>query len=223
MKILDIPQSGKRGLNVSQAGQFGQISRALAIPANPRSPSQMTTRGILTKVSARWRAVQEVQRAAWMASAKEAKSNSRLGQSGALTGFLLFTKINCTLAKFGQAQVDAPPDHPQFPDLAAQNFVITNTAGVIALKLTCPTDPGENTIARGAPPVSQGRQTCSDFGVLGTCPPAVAGSADITGLYTARYGVPPVAKKVYLQVKQYVDGWESLPVSFWAIVPAATL
>ena len=219
MKILDIPQSGKRGLNVSQAGQFGQISRALAIPTNPRSPSQMTTRGILTKVSARWRALQEVQRAAWMASAKEAKSNSRLGQSGALTDFLLFTKINCTLAKFGQAQVDAPPDHPQFPDLAAQNFVITNTAGVIALKLTCPTDPGENTIVRGATPVSQGRQTCSDFRVLGTCPAAVAGFADITALYTARYGVPPVGKKVYVQVNQFVDGWESQPTSFWAIVP----
>jgi hypothetical protein len=40
MKILDIPQSGKRGLNVSQAGQFGQISRTLAIPANPRSLAQ---------------------------------------------------------------------------------------------------------------------------------------------------------------------------------------
>jgi len=42
----------------------------------------------------------------------------------------------------------APPDHPQFPDLAAQNLVITNTAGVIALRLTCATDPGENTIVR---------------------------------------------------------------------------
>jgi len=45
-------------------------------------------------------------------------------------------------------------------------------------------------------------------------------SSDITGLYTARYGVPPVAKKVYIQVNQFVDGWESRPVSFWAIVPA---
>src|ERR1035437_6497494 len=118
MKILDIPQSGKRGLYVSQGGQFGQISRALAIPSNPRTPAQMTTRDILTKVSARWRALQEVQRTAWVAAAKEAKSNSRLGQSGTLSGFLLFTKINCTLAQFGEAQVDAPTEHPQFPDLA---------------------------------------------------------------------------------------------------------
>jgi hypothetical protein len=222
MKILDIPQSGKRGLNVSQAGQFGQISRALAIPSNPRSPSQMTTRGILSKVSARWRALQEIQRTAWMAAAKEAKSSSRLGQSGALSGFLLFTKINCTLAKFGQEQVDAPPAHPEFPDLAPLGLVITNTNGVIALKLTCLGNPGENTIVRGAAPRSQGLQTCSDFRVLGTCPAPVAGAADITALYTARYGVPPVGKKVYIQADQFVDGWEDLPVSFWAIVPATT-
>ena len=46
------------------------------------------------------------------------------------------------------------------------------------------------------------------------------GAADITGLYTARYGVPPVGKKVYVRVNQFVDGWESLPTDFWAIVPA---
>jgi len=219
MKILDIPQSGKRGLNVSQAGQFGQISRALAIPANPRTASQMSVRTILSRVAAGWRALTEAQRVAWVAAAKEAKSNSRLGQNGMLSGFLLFTKINCTLTRFGQAQVVAPPERPQFADLAAQGLVITNTAGVIALKLTCPTDPGDNTIVRAAPPLSQGRETCRDFRVLGICPAPVAGAADITDLYTARYGVPPVGKKVYIQVNQFVDGWESQPVSFWGIVP----
>ena len=222
MKILDIPQSGKRGLNVSQAGQFGQISRALAIPSNPRTPAQMGVRTILGRVAARWRVLEEAQRAAWMAAAKEAKSTTRLGQNGTLSGFQLFAKINCTLAQFGQDQVDAPPAQPQFPDLAPQNLVITNTAGVVALKLTCPGNPGENTIVRASAPISQGRETCKDFRVLGMCPAAVAGSADITGLYTARYGVPPVGKKVYVQVNQFVDGWEDLPVSFWAIVPATT-
>ena len=222
MKILDIPQSGKRGLNVSQAGQFGQISRALAIPSNPRTPSQMSVRGILTKVSARWRALQETQRAAWMAAATQVKSDTRLGQNGNLSGFLLFTKINCTLAQFGQDQVDAPPAPPVFPDLAPQGLVITNTAGAIALKLTCPTNPGDNTIVRGSAPVSQGRETCADFRVLGTCPVPADGSADITSLYTAKYGVPPVGKKVCVRVNQYVDGWESFPATFCAIVPTAS-
>jgi hypothetical protein len=221
MKILDIPQSGKRGLNVSQNGAFGQISRALAIPSNPRSPRQMAVRASLSKVAAAWRVLTEVQRVAWMAAAKEAKSNTRLGQNGPLSGFLLFSKINCTLAQFGQERVTAPPAQPQFPDLAPQNLVITNTAGAIALKLTCPTSPGENTIVRASAPLSAGRETCSDFRVLGTCPAPAQGSANITSLYTARYGEPPVGKKVYIQVNQFVSGWESLPVTFWGIVPAS--
>ena len=221
MKILDIPQSGKRGLNVSQAGQFGQISRALAIPANPRTAAQMSVRANLSRVAARWRALTETERAAWVAAAKEAKSNSRLGQSGALSGFLLFTKINCTLTQFGQAQLDAPPAQPLFPDLAPTNLVITNTGGTIALKLTCAVDPGENTIVRASVPVSQGRQTWDDFRVLGICPAPVLGASDITALSTARHGEPPVGKKVYVRINQFVDGWESLPTSFWAIVPAS--
>ena len=68
MKILDIPQSGKRGLYVSQGGRFGQISRVLVIPSNPRTAPQMSVRAILTRVSARWRALDESQRAAWRAA-----------------------------------------------------------------------------------------------------------------------------------------------------------
>ena len=39
-------------------------------------------------------------------------------------------------------------------------------------------------------------------------------------LYTARYGAPAVGKKVYVQVNQFVNGWESLPATFSGIVPA---
>jgi len=45
MKILDIQQSGKRGLTVSMASPFGQVSRTLAIPANPRTASQQEAFG----------------------------------------------------------------------------------------------------------------------------------------------------------------------------------
>ena len=222
MKILDIPQSGKRGLNVSQAGQFGQISRTLAIPANPRSAAQMAVRDNLSRVAAKWRALTETQRAEWISTSSAVKSTSRLGQNGALSGFQLFIKINCTLAQFGGEPVNTPPLRPEFPNLAPQNLVITNTGGAVALKLTCPTSPGENTIVRGSKPVSQGVQVCKDFRILGTCPAAVQGSADITSLYTSRYGAPKAGTKVYVQVNQFVDGWESLPRTYSAIVPAGS-
>jgi hypothetical protein len=43
---------------------------------------------------------------------------------------------------------DLPPVAPHFPTLAPQSLVITIPAGVIAVKLTCPTSPGENTVLR---------------------------------------------------------------------------
>ncbi len=36
MKILDIPQSGKKGLNVSMNGRHGQVRRTLVIPHQTR-------------------------------------------------------------------------------------------------------------------------------------------------------------------------------------------
>ena len=41
MKILDIPQSGKCGLTVSQNGRYGQVKRILApFPPPPQSANQ---------------------------------------------------------------------------------------------------------------------------------------------------------------------------------------
>src|ERR1035437_9225176 len=213
MKILDIPQSGKRGLTVSQSTPFGQMSRTLAIPANPRTQSQMTIRDNLARVAARWRALDETERIAWMEAATEAKSNPRLGQSGSLSGFQLFTKINCTLSQLGQDEVDLPTERPQFPALSPQGLVITKTAGVVALKLTCLGDPGENTVIRAGRAVSQGREKWNDFRIIRPCPAAGAGSADITALYPARFGPPTVAKKVFVQASQVLDGWETLPIT----------
>ena len=220
MKILDIPQSGKRGLYVSMNGAFGQVSRALATPKISRTPKQTAVRFRLSRIAANWRALQETQRATWVAAAKLVPSDTRLGQNGPLSGFLMFTKINCALAQFGLDEVDAPPVRPQFTELAPQGLVISNTAGTIALKLTCPTSPGQNTIVRASAAVSQGREQWSDYRILGMCPTPAQGSADITSLYTARYGVPPVGTKVFVNVSLLVNGWESIPVAYWAIVPA---
>ena len=60
-------------------GRYGQISRILAVPANPETPYQLTIRRNLRKVSAAWRGLTEAQRAAWVAAAQNARSHSRLG------------------------------------------------------------------------------------------------------------------------------------------------
>jgi hypothetical protein len=220
MKILDIPQSGKRGLNVSQNGRYGQISRSLVIPTNPRSSAQVAVRTIFANVAAGWRGLTEAQRAAWTAAAKNYTSRTRCGTSGVLTGSQLYSKINCTLEAFGQEAVVVPPAKPAFGTLAPQTLVITNAAGVVAIKLTCPTAPGENTILRAAGPISAGRASGGAMNIIGTCPAVVQGSADITALYTAKYGPAAPGTKVFVSACLMQDGHESIPTVFSGIVPA---
>ena len=167
MKILDIPQSGKRGLNVSQNGRYGQISRALVIPANPRTSAQTNVRAILAEQAAAWRGLTEAQRAAWTAAALTQMSKSRCGQSGPLTGSQLFIKINCTLLLMGSDALLVPPAKEALPAIAPENLVITNPAGVAALKLTCPDDPGDYTIIRASAPVSAGRSKPGSMVIIG--------------------------------------------------------
>jgi hypothetical protein len=117
--------------------------------------------------------------------------------------------------------VDAPPAAPQFLAVAPQSLVITNTSGVVAVKLTCPTNPGENTVLRASPLQNSAVRACRNFRIIGTCPAPAQGSADITSLYVAEFGAVPIGKRLFVQASTMVDGFESLPRQFQARVPAA--
>lgn len=223
MKILDIPQSGKRGLNVSQGGRYGQISRALAIPTNPQTMAQRTIRSNFSSVSQNWRKLTDEQRAAWIAVAATIQTKSRLGQSGAMTGSQLFNKINCALLAISSPTVVVPPARPSIEPLTISALVITNTvAGGVKLSLTAPDAPPEGTMLRASAPMSAGRTVCKAFVLLGTLDSPVGNAVDITAAYTARYGAPTAGSRVFVQVNQNQNGWEDLPLSFAAVVPAAS-
>ena len=102
-------KSGKCGNMVWQRARYGQICYPAFIPYNPRSPGQIVVRANFGGVSARWRTLTEEQRRIWCVVARKMKSKPRLLQRGPLTGFLLFVKVNVSLANRGIAQVDLPP------------------------------------------------------------------------------------------------------------------
>jgi hypothetical protein len=219
--LLDIPQSGKRGLTVSQGGRNGQISRALVIPSNPRTDAQMRVRNFLANVASQWSALSQAQRDAWTTAGKQHQSKSRLGRSGPLSGFQLYSKINCSLLNIGLPAVSVPPAAPAFALLPVTGLTITNASGVVSLKLTTTDAPADGTMLRAAPPCSQGRNVSPDTVYLGQLDSPQNGAVDITAAYTAKYGTPPAGKKVFVQVNQNVGGWEDIPRQFWAIVPAS--
>jgi hypothetical protein len=219
MKISDIPQSGHLGTFITVKNRFGQFRRRYVAPANPRTPAQQRVRSQFGRMSALWRTLTEEQRLAWIIFAAQNKSRGRLGQSGPLTGLQLFVKINTNLAFLGLPPVMDPPAFPKFGNNPVGALTITNSGGVIALKLAVASAPRSYLLVSATAPGSVGASFPGRFVFLGLLPEPVAGVSDITELYVARYGIPPAGPRVFIQTVQQVNGWQSLPTRVTAVVP----
>jgi len=220
MKIIDVPQTGKIGLQVAFQSRYGLVRRIKAIPKQPNTYAQMAVRGRLTLAAAGFDQLSQDQQDAWNAAAAAFRSKATLGQSGPLTGLQLFVRVNTNLSMFGQEAVTDPPQYPVFTPVALMNVVILNTLGVVTLKATCPTSPGEDTIIQACAPGHSGVRRPPQLKVLGTCPAAVQGSADLTSLYRASFPLPTENTRIFLSAHKMISGYCG-PVSlFTALCPA---
>ena len=221
MRILDIPQSGRCGTYVSVRTRYGQVRRRYAVPQDPRSPAQLLIRSAFGRVVSRWRGLTEDQRAAWAAATEGVQSRPRLAQSGQLSGYLLFIKINSALAYQGQEFVVTPPERPTFDANPVGALVATNTGGVPELKLSVPSAPAAPVLVLATGPCSAGVSFAKHFTILGVLPTAEAGYSNITDLYIARYGKPPVGTRIFIRTRQVLNGWEDVPKQTTAIIPSS--
>jgi hypothetical protein len=221
MKIIDVPQAGKYGLAVAYQGRTGQIRRAWVVPANPRSANQLVIRSQLGSQASAWRQLTAAQQDAWIAAAAGCQTKSSLGQSGTLTGLQLFTKINCSLLAIGEAPLTAPPAKPTLTQVPVDALEITNTAGVIALKLHTTDAPLEGTMFRASAPQSNGTRRPLALNLLGTLGTPSNGYIDVTTAYTGRYGVPAVGDLVFVQVNANMNGWQGPRTIYSSRVPAS--
>jgi hypothetical protein len=222
MKVKDIPQTGKLGLAVTWRGRNGLLRRTLVTPRNPRSGAQQVIRQSLSTQAAAYDQLTDSQQEAWIAAAAQIKSKASLGQSGPLTVLQLFTKVNCALLAIGEAPVSVPPAKRLLSPLPIDALEITNTAGVIALKLHTTDAPPEGTMLRACAPQNSGCRRAIGYRALGTLGTPSNGYADITSAYTGRFGVPAVGKRVFVSVNADVDGFEGIPPVFSGRVPAAS-
>jgi hypothetical protein len=221
MKILDIPQSGKSGTFVSVRTRYGQVRRRYAIPTDRRTPAQLRIRSAFGRVVSKWRGLTEVQRAAWAAATEGVQSRPRLGQSGRLSGYLLFIKINSTLAYQGQQFAVTPPKRPTFDANPVGPLVAANTDGAIDLKLSVPSAPAAQILVLATGPRSAGVSFAKHFTILGVLPPAEAGHSNIADLYVARYGKPAAGTRIFIRTRQVLNGWEDEPKQTTAIVSSS--
>jgi hypothetical protein len=221
MKILDIPQTGTLGTVVSVRTRYGQVRRPYVSPKNRRTPAQVRIRSNFGHVLALWGRLTDEQRTVWGRAAEGYESRPRLGQSGRLSGYLLFVKINWTLAYYGQAAVDTPTERPIFEPNVVDGLVITNAAGVIELKLRVALVPAAQMVVLGTRPRGPGVSFAKHFAILGLLPAPQDGYSNITELFVARYGLIPVGRRIFIRTRQHLNGWEDLPKQTTAIVPGA--
>jgi hypothetical protein len=219
MKILDIPQSGRCGDFVSVRTRYGQTRRRRGVIRKGPSPAQILTRATFGRIRALWRTLTEDQRALWATDTCATSSRPRLGKSGRLPGYLVFMKVNATLAFQGLAPMLTPPERTTFDANPVAELVITNTAGEVDIKLSVPTDPATDIIVLGAAPRSAGVSFANHFTILGRLSAAEAGYSHITKLYVDRYGTPAPGTRIFIRTRQFRDGWVDHPLQTTAIVP----
>jgi hypothetical protein len=166
-----------------------------------------------------WGRLTEAQRAAWNGTASGSRTRTRLNQSGPLSGYLLFIKINCSLAAVGLEMVMDPPNVPEFGVNPVGELIISNSEGLIALRLGVSAKPGQQIVVSGSKPRSPGRTREDHLTILGLLDAPVRGMCDITELYVAKYGVPPAGSRVFIRTVQQINGWQDRPKLMNAVVP----
>jgi hypothetical protein len=137
-----------------------------------------------------WGTLTDKHYAAWKAAAGGGRTRRRTNQSGALSPYLLFIRINCNLAIVGFPMVLDPPDAPRLGLNPVREIIITNTNGAIAIKLTVSGKLPQYIVVRGTKPRSAGVSYVDHFTILGVMPDPDRGVSDITDLYVGKYGEP---------------------------------
>jgi hypothetical protein len=108
-----------------------------------------------------------------------------------------------------------------FESNVVQSLTLTNPGGVVAIKLNCTGTSAAFNLVWGSPPKSAGGFAVNDFSYLGELPAVESGAANITALYTAKFGAPLAGQKVFIRSNQMLDGYEDLPHQWSGIVPSA--
>ncbi len=221
MKIIDVPQTGKLGLTVTYPSRTGLIRRSWVVPANPQTADQLLVRSRLATQAAAYDALTEAQQNAWIAAGAQQQTRATLGQSGPMTGLQLFVKVNANLALVGEPTVNSPPDRPTFDPNVAQSLELTNPGGVVAIKLACSGTSAAFNLVWACAPQNSGTRRAVSWRLLGELPEVVAGKADLTSLYTGKFGAPAAGERVFVKSVQMQDGYQDVGLSFSAVVPAA--
>jgi hypothetical protein len=210
MKIRKGRFSGRLGLEVYVNTKSGQVVRSRSRRPWRATDARLAVQQNLVKVVNAWRELTPKQYGAWTAAARKADMQT----------YPFFCKINGALAAAKLPLLMDPPKPAKFSPNPVEELEILNRDEVITLRLRVPRAPAEHTFVLGSRWCSRGIWTRGNkFATIGKLSAAVRGWCDITALYVAVFGVPPVGKRVFIRTRQLINGWEDDFKETFADVP----
>ena len=213
------PTSGSIGSQTYLIGRNGQIVRTRAIPANPKTPAQQTARADFTTASKRWDSLTDDQRAAWRTAASDVMSKTRLGMNGKLTGNQYYVQVNAALAALGAPSVNVPPAAPEFTDIPVSGLTITNSSGTIAINLDTTDSPPDGTEWLSFKPVKPGVNRTPQLLLMGVLGSPSSNKVNLTADYAARFGAPTAGQRLFVGVREVINGLAGPITTYTAVVP----
>jgi hypothetical protein len=227
MRIVDVPQRGKKGKTVASRNRFGEYVKELTPIKQPGTASQRHVWGNMHHLWQLWNEISDEQRAAWWRLAQAVESRRTLGQSGPLDGPIMFRKINTVLQTCQRPLLLDPPPPPSFGPNPVIGFAIREGKGGVAFKVKLSPDirwqdrPSlEDLMVFAWAPCRAGVSRNSLYAFIGLLPPPTKGESDIIELYLKklkqwrklkhpRYHVPLEGSRIFIRVWQQMDGWEN--------------
>jgi hypothetical protein len=220
-KRPEVLKSGKIGGKVHYLTGSRQFERSHVIPVNIPTEWKRRWRGAWGRAAKAWRDwLTEEERQVWNVAGKKQLSRARAGQAGPLTGQLFFQRLNAPRLCIGREMMRCPSQRPVFAPSPVELSIRRGPGGLrIELRVCGPVAGDIMVFATG--PCSARWTKCRKPVYLGLLPEPVDGVCDITELYVARLGEPEAGKRVFIRMRQQVDGWEGPNSDTSQVVPTA--
>lgn len=161
--------------------------------------------------AAAWRALTSAQRAGWSSLGAGMARTDALGQTYTLNGFGAYCSVNNNLALVGSALVADAPELVTPSTPLTVTLTLTSVAFSVAYTPT-PMPAATKLLVYVSPQRSAGRAFEGDFRYLFQSAAAAASPANILAAYTAKFGVPVVGNRIFVQLQASAGGFLSGPL-----------
>lgn len=193
--MMVVDGRGKLGGHVLSKNRSGSYARTKVTPVNPQTSFQLAVRNRLTTFSQGWKALTQVQIAAWNNAVSNFASSNIFGDTVSKTGKNLYTGLNQNLASIAAAAITSPPV-PVGGGAVVAGVAIVASAGVKSIAHTGSV-AGRTVQVWATPGVSAGKSNVkNNFRLIGTFAGAAASPFVATTAYDARFGTQPVGSYV---------------------------